>query len=219
MDLPSQLVPLPLAVVAFVVFAIALVAAGAGAVRESALRAHRYPALVVAVLVLWQLRALTVDGIALHLLGAALLQLVFGWRLALLGLGALIAGHTANGAGGWLALGLNGVLLAVLPVMLSHLLSREVSRRAPGNPFAYIFIAGFAGGALTMMAVIAGSTALLLGVGTTAADRVLDQYALSGVLLVFPEAFVTGTILAWLAMFYPCAVATWTPPWERGGGA
>jgi len=217
MDLPSQLLPLPVSIPALMIFCALLAVAAPGAVREPALRAHRYPALLVSVLVLWQLRAVTVDGLALHLLGAALLQLVFGWRLALLGLAALIAGHTANGAGGWLAFGCNALLLGALPVGVSHFLSRAVIRRAPGNPFAYIFIAGFAGGGLTMVAVLACTTALLLVAGTAAADRVLDQYATSGILLVFPEAFVTGAIVAWLTMFYPRAVTTWNPPWDVEG--
>jgi uncharacterized membrane protein len=217
MDLPSWIIPPSVAIPALLVFAALLGVAAWGAAREPALRAHRYPALLVSVLVLWQLRAVTVDGLALHLLGATLLQLVFGWRLALLGLAAVIAGHTANGAGGWLGFGCNGLLLAAFPVALSHVICRMVTRRAPGNPFAYILIAGFAGGGLSMVAVLTSTTALLLAAGGAVSDQVLDQYALSGILLVFPEAFVTGTIVAWLAMFYPSSVATWTPPWEHAG--
>lgn len=214
MDIASEVLPLSVAVAGLVLFAGALAAASAAALRDPAAHGHRYPALLVAVLVLWQMRAVTADGLALHLLGATLLQLLFGWRLALVGLAAVIAGHTANGAGGWLGYGWNGLLLAALPVWLSHLLTRAVARRVPGNPFAYILVAGFAGGAISMAAALAATTALLLAAGKLAADRVLDQYALSGILLVFPEAFVTGAVIAWLAMFHPAAVATWEPPWE-----
>lgn len=216
MDLTAAALSVPVAVAAIPLFAaIVLVALAAGR-RDSAWRGHRFPAALVCILVLWQMRAVTADGPALHLLGAVLLQLMFGWRLAIVGLAAVIAGHTANGAGSWLAFGWNGLLLAALPVAVGHAVTGAVARHAPGNPFAYILIAGFAAGALAMLAVLLATTALLLLAGTGDATRVLEHYAVSGILVVFPEAFVTGAVLAWLAMFYPQAVATWRPPWEGG---
>ena len=215
MDLDATALPLPLLIAALAA-ALALVAVSAwGARGEAALRNHAWPATLVALLVLWQMRAVTDEGPALHLLGAALLQLCFGWRLAVLGIAVVAAAHTANGAGSWLALGANVLLLGALPVAVSHAVTRAVNRRLPGNPFAYILIAGFAGAGLAMAAVLAASTAVLLAAGPGDASRLLAQYATSGILVVFPEAFLTGMLIAPLAMFYPQMVATWTPPWER----
>ena len=101
---------------------------------------------------------------------------------------------------------------------VSHSVTRAVNRRLPGNPFGYILVAGFAGAGLAMVAVLAASTALLLAAGGVDASRLLAQYATSGILVVFPEAFLTGMLIAPLAMFYPQAVATWTPPWEQPRG-
>ena len=218
MDLHATLMPLPLAVAGLLLLALALLPALRGIGAEPGLRGHRFPAALVAVLVLWQLRATTVDGPALHLLGAALLQLLFGWRLALAGILAVLAAHTANGGAGWLAFGVNGLVAGVLPVAVSALVTRAVVRRMPGNPFAYILIAGFAGGGLAMACVMAASTGLLTLVSTLDASRVLAHYTMPGAMLVFPEAFITGAAVAWLAMFYPAAVATWRAPWDGQRG-
>jgi len=217
MDLDASMLPEPLALCALVAAAMLAAVCLHGARRDEALREHAWPGMLVLLLVLWQMRAVTDAGPALHLLGAALLQLCFGWRLAVLGLTVVIAAHTANGAGAWLALGVNVLLMAALPVAVSHAVTRAVNRRAPGEPFAYILIAGFAGAGLAMAAVLAASTGLLLAAGSGDPSRLLEQYALSGILVVFPEAFVTGMLIAPLAMFYPQAVATWTPPWETRG--
>lgn len=191
-----------------------IVLAARGAALADALRGHTLPALLVCLLLIWQMRAVTDDGPALHLLGAALLQLCVGWRLAILGIAAVLLTHTANGAGSFGAWGANMLISGILPVAVSHGFTRLVNRRLPGNPFAYIFIAGFAGAAASMIVVLGASIALLLALGFVDGTRLMEHYALSGILIVFPEAFVTGAVLAPLAMFYPHLVSTWTPPWE-----
>lgn len=215
MDLDAAALPSPLVALALLAAGGLVCACAWTARREPALRGHAWPAMLVLLLMLWQMRAVTDEGPALHLLGAALLQLCFGWRLAVLGIAAVIAAHTANGAGSWAALGVNVLLLGALPVAVSHAVTRAVNCRLPGNPFGYILVAGFAGAGLAMAAVLAASTALLLAAGGADASRLLAQYATSGILVVFPEAFLTGMLIAPLAMFYPQAVATWTPPWEQ----
>lgn len=213
-DLTPSLLSGPLAGIAWLVAVCVLVLALRGASLKQALSRQTFPALLVALLVVWQLRAVTPDGPALHLLGAALLQLCAGWRLAMLGMAVVLAAHTVNGAGGLTSYGANFVLMGALPVTVSHLVTRTVNRRLPGNPFGFILIAGFAGAGLSMVAVLFATVGLLLAAGTIDADRLFEQYAYSGLLIVFPEAFVTGLIIAPLAMFYPQTVAMWAPPWE-----
>ena len=216
MDLDASLLS-PLALgVAWVASLAILAVAVRGADLADALRGHTLPGLLVCLLLVWQMRAVTDEGPALHLLGAALLQLCVGWRLAVLGIAAVLLTHTANGAGSFGAWGANMLISGILPIAVSHAFTRLVNRRLPGNPFAYIFIAGFAGAAASMVVVLGASVALLLALGLVDGTRILEQYALSGILIVFPEAFVTGAVLAPLAMFYPHLVSTWTPPWELG---
>jgi hypothetical protein len=145
-DLTSPLLPLPLLV---------LGRAGAGGVLLRSLwhaeirqglrilTSHGFPGALVVMLALWQLRALTPQGVALHVLGATMLQLMFGWRVALLGLALGLAAHTANGAGDWGSYGVNFVLMAVLPVLASAAVLWRVNRHLQGQPFAFILLAVF----------------------------------------------------------------------------
>ena len=69
-----------------------------------------------------------------------------------------------------------------------------------------------------MVASLGASNAALLALASLDTDHLLAEFTITGVLLLFPEAFLTGTTVAWLAMFYPGALCTWTPPWERAAG-
>ena len=71
--------------------------------------------------------------------------------------------------------------------------------------------------ALAMAASLAASSLVLLAASALDPDHLLAQFTLTGVLMLFPEAFLTGTTVAWLAMFYPAALSTWTPPWAPVG--
>ncbi|MCB1742945.1 MAG: hypothetical protein KDK91_21395 [Gammaproteobacteria bacterium] len=170
---------------------------------------HLFLAALVALLGLWQLRAVTTQGIALHVLGATLLQLMFGWRAALIGLCLVLAAHTANGAGDWPAFGVNAAITVIVPVMVSAAVLAVVLRFLPGEPFAYILLGGFAAGGLAMLCSWSASLAVLLSASSLDGEQLLSQFGMSGILLLFPEAFLNGALCAWLAMFYPSAVSTW----------
>jgi len=88
-----------------------------------------------------------------------------------------------------------------------------VRRCLPPNPFAFILGAGFAG-ALAMAAVGIASTGLLLATSAESADMVVDHYAVVFfLLLLYPEAFVTGAITPWLVMFHPAPVRGYGAPY------
>lgn len=200
----------------FCALALALVGGALQSVLLAA-RGHLYPAALVSLLLLWQLRAVTPLGPAFHVLGATLLVLMVGWRAALVGLCIVLIGHTANGAGDWGALGLNALSMVVAPVLVSQLVLQQVRRRFASHPFGYILLSGFAGAGAAMAACLTVSSLVLLLASSLDPDHLLAQFTLTGVLMLFPEAFLTGTTVAWLAMFYPAALCTWTPPWARAG--
>ena len=217
MDLAHPLLPVWLLALAWAFLAVALLAALRGGGRRAlatAMEHHLFPACMVALLVLWQLRAESAQGPALHVLGATLALLMFGWRAALVGLCAVLAGHTAAGAGTWPAFAVNALIMVLVPLGVSALVLRLVARRLPGNPFGYILLAGFAGAGAAMGAAVAVASALLIGFSILDGDHLLDQFTGASVLLVFPEAFLTGATVAWLAMFYPGCLRTWRPPWQ-----
>ena len=85
---------------------------------------------------------------------------------------------------------------------------------AGAGPFAYVFGCGFGGAALSMATVCLASAALVATGSSLDAGEVLRGFLPYELLLVFPEAFITGSLVAWLTMFYPEWVATF-----GGGGS
>jgi uncharacterized membrane protein len=68
--------------------------------------------MIVGLILLWHLKAGIKPGLALHLLGATVFTLCFGWALAFIGLCAVLAGVTLNGAAGFEAFAVNALLMA-----------------------------------------------------------------------------------------------------------
>jgi len=165
---------------------------------------HLFLGSCVAVLVAWQLRAGIEPAPSVHLLGATLLCLMFGARSALLGIvGALAVSTLAGAAGGWRGFGLNALLLGALPIASSELLRQTVRRRLPRNPFVFIFAAAFANAALAVALVGAVSGALLVLASPLDLDYVVRMHWASYLLLLFPEAFVTGGVVTLLVVYRP----------------
>ena len=165
--------------------------------------ANRFAASILAVLMVWQLRADLDGGPALHLLGATLLTLAFGWRLAVIALSIVLLFTTAITTGDWRSLGVNGSLLILLGVAISYAVARATERLLPRHLFVYLFVSAFFGAALTI-AVVSFATLYVAG----AAD-IMSPHALSGnyrptsLLLLFPEAFITGALVTLGAIYRP----------------
>lgn len=164
---------------------------------------HIFPALCVAVFLAWQLKATLAIGISIHLLGATLLTVLFGWPLALIGLSLVLISSTLYGAGSIAALGLNGALMIVLPVLVSDSVVRLVFAYLPRQFFVYIFLSGFANAMITLGAVGLASTGVLLLGSSLNAEALIDLYLASYLLILFPEAFMTGMLLTMFVVYRP----------------
>ena len=220
MDLDVSRIPAPLAWAA-VAPAVALLAVlirrlGVRAIG-AALSRHVPLGATVAVLVIWQLRAAVEPAPAVHLLGAALLALMLGPALGALAMLLVVLAASANGAGDWSCVALNWLLLGALPAGVTALGLRLARTRLPDNPFVYILVCGFAGGGLSMAAVGAASGVLLVLATPLELSTVAASYWSAYLLLLFPEAFLTGAAVAWMSMFYPELVSTYSDPEPRAG--
>lgn len=162
----------------------------------------------VAVLLVWTLQAGFAQGLSLHLLGATLLTLMFGWRFAFLALSVVLLGTTANGMGGWLVFPLNGLLLVAAPVLISQGIFRFADRKLPNHFFIYIFLCAFFGAAAAMGTVGVLSTAVLQLSGVYTFEYINYNYLRYFPLLMFPEAFITGMVMTLLVVYYPRWVST-----------
>lgn len=169
---------------------------------------HVWLGTCVALLLLWQVRATLPDGSSLHLLGATLLTLMFGRHFALLSLTLILAAATLAGTGGWSTLGLNGLLMGVVPVSLSYGILRAVERWLPRNYFVYLFGAAFFGAGMTLLLSGVISAGVLAAQPLIEARAVLAHHLPLHLLLAFQEAFITGLMMAIFVVYRPRWVAT-----------
>ncbi|MBL8472856.1 MAG: energy-coupling factor ABC transporter permease [Rhodocyclaceae bacterium] len=163
---------------------------------------------VVALALLWSMRAGVRPGLNLHLLGGMLLTLVAGRQLALIGLAMVLAAITFNGETAWVSFGLNYLVMAVAPVFAAWAIMTLVARRLPHHLFVYIFCNGFFGAALSVAAVGGASNAVLLLSGAYAFDFLLSEYAMFFLLLGFSEAWLTGMVVTLMVVYRPEWVST-----------
>ena len=164
---------------------------------------HVFMGSVLALILTWHLRASLGEGPALHLLGATYMTLMFGWPLATLGMAiALVVGAVTH-LGDWGALPLNWLLLGCLPVWVSYGWVRLMERWLPVHFFVYIYVAAFFGAALSVGSVGLASGALLAASQTFDSSYALQEYLWYFLLLLFPEAFITGTLITLFVAFRP----------------
>ena len=162
---------------------------------------------VVALAVLWSVRATLAHGVVIHLLGIAAFALTAGPWLALLG-GAVVVLLSA-----WL----HGVPLAALPteflasvlvpVVVVLGLLRMTRRFLPPNLFVYTIVVAFFGAALgAFLAGLASAAAFVAG--GAAPEVIFGEYVPYLIFLAFGEATLTGMALTLAVVYRPQWVAT-----------
>ena len=170
---------------------------------------HRWLAALVAVLLLWQLRAQAVDWLTLHLVFTALLTLIFKAPLALLiclvvNLAMVLLGRVA-----WPLLGVNVLVSGVVPALVMVIAWRLVDRWLADNLPVFVFVCGFFG---TALATLASGLVTVSIVGLGASDPeawfLASEYARFLPLLMPSEAFISGMLLSVLVVYHPEWVAT-----------
>jgi uncharacterized membrane protein len=169
-------------------------------------------ALCGAVLVLvlaWHMRASAGPGLDMHLLGATLLTLIAGPRLALLSLTAVLVATTLNGDASWTQFGPNALVTVLVPIGASAAVLSITERYLPTHLFVYIFVAGFVGAGVSLLVSGLAASALLLLSGSFPVDVVAYQYAPYFLLLAFSEAWLTGIVVTALVVYRPEWVATY----------
>jgi uncharacterized membrane protein len=191
------------------------VAAIAQAVREvrhgflpSAVAQHGWLAASVTVALLWALHVRSPIGLDFGLLGSALFTLVFGRARAVLGLMAALLLYTAFEGGSWFNIGINGLVLAVVPARLASTLQRQIELRLPRNLFVFIIGNGMF---VTLLATACTSVLLLTLaiVESSAAPRMLGDHLAYSLLLAWGEALLSGMLFSALVVFTPQAVMTY----------
>lgn len=89
----------------------------------------------VILMVLWWIKTPLLPGIEYHYLGATLLTLMFGWRLAVMGVSLVLAASTLNSDADVLSYPLNALLMGIVPVIVSHWILKASERFLPPQLF------------------------------------------------------------------------------------
>lgn len=210
----ASLAPLPLvAIVAsaaamMVVLAWAAWAAPWRRLQASSEAASVWCGTIFALTVLWSVRAVVQDVIAIHLLGMAGFALAAGAPLALLG-GAVVVAICALVHGTALANVPTVFLLSVaLPVAVALGVLRLTQRLLPPNFFVYTIVACFLGAALSFALAGLASAAVIALTGAVDAGIVFRDDVPYLLYLSFGEGTLTGMALTLAVVYRPQWVAT-----------
>ena len=169
---------------------------------------HVFLGTCVLLMPMWLIKTPILAGIDYHYLGATLLTLMFGWRLAIVGMSVVLAAAVFNGNLDWTAYPLNALVMGGLPVAVSHAVLRASERRLPPNYFIYVFVAAYAGAALAIAGAVLGAVTVLWLSGVYSIVQITDKYFPLIVLLMVPEAFITGMLIALMVALRPSWVGT-----------
>ena len=164
---------------------------------------HVYLGSCVALLVVWTLKAGVDPGLSFHLLGGTLFALMFGWELAVVALAVVTLGTTLNVGHGWSVLPVNALVEGVIPILFTAGLLRLSQRWLPQHVFVYIFVNGFFGAALAVLASSLAATALLAVAQAYTMSHLESGYLAFVPLLMFSEAWLTGMLVAVLVCYRP----------------
>lgn len=184
-------------------------------------RQHLVGGAMLAIFLLWLVRRDFDSGLSVHFIGLTAVTLLLDWPLAILTAFIAQLALTVTGHQKLVALGVNGILLVAIPVAVTYCCARLVERLQPRNLFVYIFFSGFFAAGLAALCCILAGLGILLYDGRYPMPPWLDDFAGYIWLLMFPEAFINGTAISALVVFYPEWVETFNrsrylqAPWKN----
>ncbi|NMM38083.1 MAG: hypothetical protein HHJ09_11295 [Glaciimonas sp.] len=159
-------------------------------------------ALLIMLTMLWRLRININSDLNLHLMGLSLFPLMFGRSLAALGLGLSVIAYTALFNGVWGNLGMNLLLLALLPTWLSEVILTAIKERLPHHMFVYLF-GNAVFGSMVVLSVTGMMSIAAHGLWITAPlTNSYDTIAYM-LLLAWGETFLIGFLVTILAVYRP----------------
>lgn len=169
---------------------------------------HVFFGAMVALLLMWKVKAGISPGLGFHHLGATMFTLMFGWPLALLGLSSIMLISALLQHNELLSLGINGLLSVAIPVFVSYGILRLSQKRLPANYFIYIYVVAFFGAGIAVAASRLTAIALLSLVQAYPDSQLVTESLVYVPLFMFPEAFITGLLTSAFVIYRPDWVMT-----------
>ncbi|WP_120997605.1 energy-coupling factor ABC transporter permease [Stutzerimonas urumqiensis] len=166
-------------------------------------RQHLLFGATLAIFLLWLIRRDFDSGLSFHFIGLTAVTLLLDWPLAILAAFIAQLGLFATGHQDLWAIGVNGLVLVLIPVIVTECCALAVERAQPRNLFVYIFCSGFFPAALAALGCVLASLGLLLLDDRYPMPPWLSQFWGYLWLVMFPEAFINGTAVTALVVFRP----------------
>lgn len=157
----------------------------------------------VALILLWWIRAGIVPGLGYHFFGVTALTLMFGWQFAVLAAIPVLAAGTLTGHGDWAGLGLNALLLFLLPAGISWVVHRIAHRTLPRTFFTYVFISCYLAAILAMAVATLAMSGVLLVAGAVDPLYLWQDYMPFLPMMLLSEGFINGMVISVLVATRP----------------
>lgn len=210
MNLPAHLFTADLLWLANLIFGAAVVravqSAGWRDLLANAARGNALVALSLGAFVFWQMNAGIKPGFNHHILGVTLFMLMFGWQVALLSLALVMTASWLRADIALVTLGLNGLLMLLIPLLFSHAVLRYSQRHLPKNVFLFVLGNGFLCGACAILLTIVSASLLLAALTAYSWHKVVNDYLAYSPIIALTEAFTTGMLITAFTVFKPEAV-------------
>lgn len=169
---------------------------------------HVLLGVAVIVFFVWQFGASLDSGLTFHFLLMTLMTLMFGPQFAIIGMLLALIGVTFQSDLGWLAIGINAVVMGLLPIAVTWGMYRLGAKFLEPNFFVYVFYNGFLSAAVGVVLSLGLGTVILLA-NEVYSFEVLKQSFIPYIpLMATPEGFVNGMLLAALILLRPHWIAT-----------
>jgi uncharacterized membrane protein len=173
---------------------------------DSSESVHVWYGSMVAMTLLWSIKASVGATFTFHLLGASVLALLVGGRLALPAVAVVVAIATALRDGLWANYAISVLIMGVVPVAITSVALKLVEHFLPPNLFIYFFAVAFLGSGLAMLgSALIAWLAIILAVH---AQSAIDDSLLYLVYLAFGEATISGMLMTLFVVYRPSWVAT-----------
>lgn len=166
-------------------------------------RQHLLFGTVFALFMLWLVRRDFDTGVSYHFIGMTAVTLLLDWPMAIVGGLVAQTGLVLLGRQDLAAVGVNGALFILLPVLVTECCAILVKRAQPRNPFVYIFVSGFFAAALSALLCLLLALWLLWFNELFVMPYWLEDFVGYLWLIIFPEAFINGMVVSALVVFSP----------------
>ncbi|MDJ0927388.1 MAG: energy-coupling factor ABC transporter permease [Gammaproteobacteria bacterium] len=211
MEVTAALLPSAWLIAGHLLLAVLLFAAARTApwarLRETEMQ-HAWFGGIVALAVLWWIRAGIVPGLGFHFFGVTALTLMFGWQFACLSAVPVLLAGLFTGHGDLPALGVNALVLVALPVAVTWTVHALASRLLPWNFFIYLFVNCYFAAVLSMALATATMSWVQFAAGAVSSAYLWSDYLPFLPMMLLSEGFINGAVITVLVATRPSWV--WT---------